>query len=245
MSALLQLDDLHVSYGDFEALHGVSLEVGEGEVVAIVGANGAGKSTTLRAIAGLTPPRSGTITYGGERIDGLSPRALVQRGIALTPEGRQLFPEMTVEDNLLVGTEARAPSRASANLKRMYERLPVLAERRSQLAGTLSGGEQQMAAIARALMSEPRLLLLDEPSLGLAPRIVQQIFEWVREIGASGTTVVLVEQNVAASLLLARHAYVLAEGSVALHGPAEEIARDAGVQQAYLGHSGAEKAENP
>jgi branched-chain amino acid transport system ATP-binding protein len=237
MSVLLRIEDLHVAYGDFEAIHGVSLEIEEGSIVAILGANGAGKSTTLRAISGLTPPRSGTITYAGERVEGLLPRALVERGIALTPEGRQLFPSMSVEDNLLVGTEARATSRARENLKKMYDRLPILAERRSQLAGTLSGGEQQMAAIARALMSEPRLLLLDEPSLGLAPRIVQQIFDWVREIHQAGTTIILVEQNVASSLQLAQQAYVLAEGVVALHGPAEEIAVDAGVRQAYLGHT--------
>jgi branched-chain amino acid transport system ATP-binding protein len=243
MSALLKLENLRVAYGDFEALHGVSLEVEEGEILAILGANGAGKTTTLRAIAGLTPPRAGSITYAGDRVDGLAPRALVERGIALTPEGRQLFPGMTVEDNLLVGTEARATANARANLKKMYERLPILGERRSQLAGTLSGGEQQMAAIARSLMSEPRLLLLDEPSLGLAPRIVQQIFDWIGEIHQTGTTIVLVEQNVASSLQLARNAYVLAEGTVALRGPAEEIARDAGVRQAYLGHGAAEIAE--
>ena len=235
MSILLKVEDLHVNYGDFEAVHGVSLEVEEGEIVAMVGANGAGKSTTLRAISGLTPPRSGSITYAGERIDGSSPKDLVQRGIALVLEGRQLFPEMTVEDNLLVGSNTRAGGNAQKNLRAMYERLPRLAERRMQLAGTLSGGEQQMAAIARALMSEPRLLLLDEPSLGLAPVIVQQIFDWIRAIHDMGTTVLLVEQNVAASLQLARHAYVLSEGRVALHGPAEEIARDAGVRQAYLG----------
>ena len=235
MSALLKVEDLHVNYGDFEAVHGVSLEVEEGEIVAVVGANGAGKTTTLRAISGLTPPRSGSITYAGERVDGLSPKDLVQRGIALVLEARQLFPEMTVEENLLVGAGARGGNKARKNLDAMYERLPRLAERRTQLAGTLSGGEQQMAAIARALMSEPRLLLLDEPSLGLAPVIVQQIFDWVRAIHDTGTTVLLVEQNVAASLQLARHAYVLSEGRVALHGPAEEIARDAGVRQAYLG----------
>ena len=237
MSILLKIDDLHVNYGDFEAVHGVSLEVEEGEIVAIVGANGAGKSTTLRAISGLTPPRSGTITYAGERVDGLAPKELVERGIALVLEGRQLFPEMTVEDNLFVGADARGTSKSRTNLHAMYERLPRLAERRTQLAGTLSGGEQQMAAIARALMSEPKLLLLDEPSLGLAPVIVQQIFDWIRDIHKMGTTVLLVEQNVAASLQLARHAYVLAEGRVALHGPAEDIARDAGVRQAYLGHA--------
>jgi branched-chain amino acid transport system ATP-binding protein len=235
VSTLLKVEDLYVNYGDFEAVHGVSLEVEEGEVVAIVGANGAGKSTTLRAISGLTPPRSGTISYAGERVDGFLPKDLVQRGIALVLEGRQLFPEMTVEDNLLVGAQARAASKTRNNLNAVYERLPRLAERRTQLAGTLSGGEQQMAAIARALMSEPRLLLLDEPSLGLAPVIVQQIFDWIRDIHKTGTTVLLVEQNVASSLQLARHAYVLAEGRVALHGPAEEIARDAGVRQAYLG----------
>jgi branched-chain amino acid transport system ATP-binding protein len=235
VSLLLKVEDLHVNYGDFEAVHGVSLEVEEGEIVAIVGANGAGKSTTLRALSGLTPPRSGTITYAGERVDGLSPKELVQRGIALVLEGRQLFPEMTVEDNLLVGTNTRGGGSVHENLNAMYERLPRLSERRMQLAGTLSGGEQQMAAIARALMSEPRLLLLDEPSLGLAPVIVQQIFDWIRAIHDTGTTVLLVEQNVAASLQLARHAYVLSEGRVALHGPAEEIARDAGVRQAYLG----------
>jgi branched-chain amino acid transport system ATP-binding protein len=242
VSVLLKLENLHVSYGDFEALHGVSLEVEEGSILAILGANGAGKTTTLRAISGLTPPHSGTITYDGERVDGLSARALVQRGIALSPEGRQLFPSMSVEDNLLAGTEARATSRARANLKKMYDRLPILAERHTQLAGTLSGGEQQMAAIARALMSEPRLLLLDEPSLGLAPRIVQQIFDWVREIHQGGTTIILVEQNVASSLQLAQYAYVLAEGLVALHGPAEEIALDAGVRQAYLGHNAVENS---
>jgi branched-chain amino acid transport system ATP-binding protein len=237
VSALLRVEELHVSYGDFEAVHGVSLEVEEGEIAVIVGANGAGKSTTLRALSGLTPPRSGSIFYGGERVDGLSPKALVQRGIALVLESRQLFPEMTVEENLLVGAQARAGAKARANLDAMYQRLPRLSERRTQLAGTLSGGEQQMAAIARALMSEPRLLLLDEPSLGLAPVIVQQIFDWIRDIHKGGTTILLVEQNVAASLQLARHAYVLAEGRVALHGPAEEIARDAGVRQAYLGHN--------
>jgi branched-chain amino acid transport system ATP-binding protein len=243
MSALLRLDDIHVSYGVFEALHGVSLHVEEGEIAAIIGANGAGKSTTLRAISGLTPPRSGTITYAGERVDGLGARTLVQRGIALCPEGRQLFPEMSVEDNLLVGTEVRGSSRARVNLQKMYERLPRLADRRAQLAGTLSGGEQQMAAIARALMSEPRLLLLDEPSLGLAPLIVQQIFEWVREIHDAGTTVVLVEQNVSSSLQLAQSAYVLSEGTVVLHGPADEIARNAAVREAYLGHVTAKIAE--
>ena len=235
--SLLRVENLHVNYGDFAALHGVSLEVEEGEIVAVIGSNGAGKTTTLKTVAGLLAPRAGEIFFDGERVDGRTPRNLVERGIALSLEGRQLFPEMTVEENLLVGAEARASRKARANLRAMFDRLPVLAQRRNQLAGTLSGGEQQMAAIARALMSEPRLLLLDEPSLGLAPLIVEQIFAWVREINAAGTTVVLVEQNVAQSLRLARHAYVLAEGRVALRGPADEIARDTDVKRAYLGQS--------
>jgi len=232
------MDDVRVAYGDFVALQGVSLTVDEGEIVAIIGANGAGKSTTRKAIAGLCGCRSGTIEFAAARIDGLGTGPLVERGIALVLEGRQLFAEMTLEENLLAGADVRR-ARAGARrvLAHMYERLPVLAERRNQLAGTLSGGEQQMAAIARALMSQPRLLLLDEPSLGLAPRMFAQIFAWIQEINRAGTTIVLVEQNVAQSLALARNAYVLAEGRVALAGTAEAIAGDAGVQRAYLGQS--------
>jgi branched-chain amino acid transport system ATP-binding protein len=232
----LEVRDLRVSYGEFAALQGVSLDVESGEIVAIVGANGAGKSTLLKAIAGLVPARAGTIAFDGRRCDGCSPRTLVERGIAMTLEGRQLFPEMTIEDNLLAGAEIRrGRGRAKANLAAIYDRLSVLRERRHQLAGTLSGGEQQMVAIGRSLMSEPALLLLDEPSLGLAPRIVGRIFEWVRDINRAGTTVVIVEQNIAASLALASRAYVLAEGRVVMAGIAADIARDEGVRVAYLG----------
>ncbi|GAC1414193.1 MAG: ABC transporter ATP-binding protein [Candidatus Velthaea sp.] len=238
---MLEVESIEVAYGDFVAVHDVSLAVPAESIVAVIGANGAGKSTTLRAIAGITRARSGSITFDGERIEGLTPDRLVERGIALVLEGRQLFPEMTVEENLLVGGDvSRARRGARQRLKRMYEQLPLLAERRMQLAATLSGGEQQMAAIARALMSEPRLLLLDEPSLGLAPRIVAQIFSLILEIRKAGTTVVLVEQNVAQSLALASRAYVLAEGRVAISGDAATIAGDAGIQRAYLGAAGPE-----
>jgi len=233
--------DLCVSYGQFAALQDVSLDVERGDIVAIVGANGAGKSTTLKALAGLVPPRAGTIAFAGRPCEGSSPRTLVERGIAMTLEGRQLFGEMTVEENLLTGAEIRrSRARAKANLAAIYDRLSTLRERRHQLAGTLSGGEQQMVAIGRSLMSEPNLLLLDEPSLGLAPRMVARIFEWVRDINRAGTTVVIVEQDIAASLKLATHAYVLSEGRVVMAGSAEEIARDEGVRAAYLGH-GTEK----
>jgi branched-chain amino acid transport system ATP-binding protein len=232
----LEVRDLCVSYGEFAALQGVSLDVERGEIVAIVGANGAGKSTLLKTIAGLLRARSGTIVFDGRSGEACSPRTLVERGIAITLEGRQLFAEMTVEDNLLAGAEIRrSRSRAKANLAAIYERLEVLRERRHQLAGTLSGGEQQMVAIGRSLMSEPSLLLLDEPSLGLAPRVVARIFDWVREINRAGATVVIVEQNIAASLALASRAYVLAEGRVVMAGDAAEIARDEGVRVAYLG----------
>ena len=236
----LEVRDLHVSYGQFAAVQGVSLDVERGDIVAIVGANGAGKTTTLKALAGLLPAKSGTIAFDGRRCEGSNPRTLVERGIALTLEGRQLFGEMTIEDNLLAGSEiGRSRARSRANLAAIYDRLPRLRERRRQLAGTLSGGEQQMVAIGRSLMSEPSLLLLDEPSLGLAPRIVRDIFEWVRDINRAGTTVVMVEQNVAASLALATRAYVLSEGRVVLTGSAAAIAADEGVQTAYLGFGAA------
>jgi branched-chain amino acid transport system ATP-binding protein len=236
MSALLHVEDLYVSYGEFEALHGVSLEVQEGEIVAIVGANGAGKTTTLRALAGLTPPRRGRISYGGQRVDGLPPRELVERGIALIPEGRQLFPQMSVEDNLLVGAEARATGRARANLNRMYERLPLLSERRSQLAGTLSGGEQQMVAIARGLMSEPHVLLLDEPSLGLAPRVMAQVMDLVVRLSRErGLTIVLVEQNARSALAVADHGVVLNLGRVVASADAATLAADVALRHHYLG----------
>ena len=236
--SLLEVSDLHVAYGEFAALHGVTLAVEEGEIVAIIGANGAGKSTLLKAVAGLLPTQSGTIAFAGERVERAAARRRVDLGLALTLEGRRLFPEMTVEENLLVGSEiARARGRARANVERMYERFPVLANRRTQLAGTLSGGEQQMCAIARSLMSEPRMLMLDEPSLGLAPRITAQIFDLVVAINATGTTVVLVEQNVEQTLAIANRAYVLNEGTIAMSGAAGEVSSREEVRAAYLGEA--------
>ncbi|TAM76998.1 ABC transporter ATP-binding protein [bacterium] len=233
---MLSVRDLNVSYGDFKALHGVSLEVDEGETVVIVGANGAGKTTTMKSIAGILHVRSGEIQLCGERIERKSPREIVERGLVLVPEGRHLFAEMTVQENLLVGGQAvRSRRNLRANTAAMEERFPILGQRRSQAAGTLSGGEQQMLAVARALMSEPRIILMDEPSIGLSPLLTARIFAMVREINGMGITVVLVEQNVVQSLELATRAYVIAEGRVVLQGGAAEIRGHADVKRAYLG----------
>ncbi|MDE2571671.1 MAG: ABC transporter ATP-binding protein [bacterium] len=235
---MLRVSDLRVSYGAFKALHGVSLEVDEGEVVVIVGANGAGKTTTMKAIAGLLRTEHGEIALDGQRIERKNAREIVERGLCLVPEGRQLFPEMSVRENLLVGGQPwRSRKRVRANLAAMEERFPILGQRHGQAAGTLSGGEQQMLAIARGLMSEPRLLLLDEPSIGLSPILTSRIFSMVREINTMGISVLLVEQNVAQSLSLASRAYVIAEGRVVLQGDAREIRGHAEVKRAYLGES--------
>jgi branched-chain amino acid transport system ATP-binding protein len=218
------------------AVRDVSLEIAAGEFVALVGSNGAGKTTTLRAVTGLLRPRRGTVELDGRRIDGLSPANIVRRGIAHVPEGRQLFPSMTVRENLELG--ARTPesrARRAETLDRICALFPRLAERHGQLAGTLSGGEQQMCAIGRALMSLPRLLLLDEPSLGLAPMMVRLIFDNLRSINAEGTTVLLVEQNVRKALELSTRAYVMENGRIALSGSREELLRSDAVRQAYLG----------
>jgi branched-chain amino acid transport system ATP-binding protein len=218
------------------AVRDVSLEIAAGEFVALVGSNGAGKTTTLRAVTGLLRPRRGTVELDGRRIDGLSPANIVRRGIAPVPEGRQLFPSMTVRENLELG--ARTPesrARRAETLDRICALFPRLAERHGQLAGTLSGGEQQMCAIGRALMSLPRLLLLDEPSLGLAPMMVRLIFDNLRSINAEGTTVLLVEQNVRKALELSTRAYVMENGRIALSGSREELLRSDAVRQAYLG----------
>jgi len=236
MSALLRADGLELAYGDMVAVRDVSLEIAAGEFVAIVGSNGAGKTTTLRAITGLVRPRRGTVELDGERIDGLGPADIVSRGIAHVPEGRQLFPTMTVRENLELG--ARTPAsraRRGETLDRVCALFPRLAERFGQLAGTLSGGEQQMCAIGRGLMSLPRLLLLDEPSLGLAPVMVTLIFENLRRINAEGTTVLLVEQNVRKALELSTRAYVLEQGRVALSGARAALLQSDAIKQAYLG----------
>jgi branched-chain amino acid transport system ATP-binding protein len=233
MSTLLRLDSVEAGYRDLVAVRDVSLEVRAGEVVALIGGNGAGKTTTLRAITGLLALRRGRIEFEGERIDGRTPSYVVARGIAHVPEGRQLFPTMSVLENLELGARDRA-SRA-AGLEAVFALFPRLREREGQMAGTLSGGEQQMCAIGRGLMARPRLLLLDEPSLGLAPVMVKLIFENLAAINATGTTILLVEQNVARSLALARRAYVLENGRIVLAGPRATLQQSAHIKQAYLG----------
>jgi len=234
--ALLRLEGVEVAYGDMVAVRGVSMTVAPGELVALIGSNGAGKTTTLRAIGGLLRPRQGTIEFDGARIDGLASAEVVARGIAHVPEGRQLFPSMTVLENLELG--ARTPTARAARqetLRTVFELFPRLAERRRQLAGSLSGGEQQMCAIGRALMARPRLLMLDEPSLGLAPVMVGAIFDNLARINREGTTVLLVEQNVLRALRLSHRAYVLENGTIALEGPRDRLLADEGIKRAYLG----------
>ena len=236
MSTLLRVDGIEVGYGALTAVREVSLEVAAGETVALIGSNGAGKTTTLKAITGLLPLRRGTVTLDGERLDGLSPARVVGRGIAHVPEGRQLFPTMTVRENLELGAAGReARARRADTLEWVFRLFPRLAERTRQLAGTLSGGEQQMCAIGRGLMARPRLLMLDEPSLGLAPVVVKQIFEVLAQINRDGTTILLVEQNVARALGLAHRGYVLENGRVALSGSGDALLASGHIKQAYLG----------
>lgn len=224
------------SYGQIAALKGVTLSVKAGHLVALIGANGAGKSTTLRAISGLVPPRSGSMTFEGEDITGASPQSVLTRGIAHCPEGRRVFPHMTVEENLDMGAYLRSDSSEIAvDRDRIYGEFPRLAERRKQAAGTLSGGEQQMLAIGRALMSRPRLIMFDEPSLGLAPNIVERTFAIIRAIRDTGTTVLLVEQNAFAALEMCDHAYLLEAGRVVLSGPGADLIENEHVRRAYLG----------
>jgi len=232
--SLLAVQDLVTAYGSVEALHGISFHVDDGEIVALLGANGAGKTTTLRTISGLLRPRAGEVRFAGERIDTRPAHEIVRLGLTHVPEGRWIFTLLTVEENLRLGAYAeRRVSREA--LDRVFTQFPRLAERRGQLAGTLSGGEQQMLAMARALMTRPRLLLLDEPSMGLAPVLVRGIFQTIAEINRQGTTVLLVEQNANAALRLARRAYVLETGRIALEGLGAELARNEAVRRAYLG----------
>jgi branched-chain amino acid transport system ATP-binding protein len=236
MSTLLRVDGIEVGYGDLTAVGDVSLEVREGEAVALIGANGAGKTTTLRAISGLLPLRRGRIEFEGQRLDGLTSAQIVARGIAHVPEGRQLFPTMTVLENLELGARTRAArARRDESLGRVFDLFPRLRERRGQLAGTLSGGEQQMCAIGRGLMACPRLLMLDEPSLGLAPVMVKAIFEDLGRINVQGLTILLVEQNVLRSLHLAHRGYVLENGRVTRSGTGPELLASGHIKQAYLG----------
>ncbi len=232
---LLNVQDLHVSYGAIRAVHGVSFEVDEGEIVTLIGANGAGKSTILNTIAGLLSPNSGRITYQGQDIGGLDAHKVVQRGLALVPEGRRIFGNLTVSENLrLAGYQLQADERAR-RMKRVFELFPRLGERRDQLGDTLSGGEQQMLAVGRALVTGGHLMLLDEPSMGLAPILVQHIFSILKEINAQGTTILLVEQNAHMALKIAQRAYVLETGHIVLSGPAAQLASNPDVQKAYLG----------
>jgi branched-chain amino acid transport system ATP-binding protein len=234
---VLELVDVRVHYGKVEALKGVSLEVTEGEIVALIGANGAGKTTALKTISGVRPVTSGTIRFQGRDLHGVPAHERVQLGISQAPEGRRIFPGMTVLENLSMGTYGRRDDKDAfgADLERVFTLFPRLAERRRQPGGTLSGGEQQMLAIGRALMARPSLLLLDEPSMGLAPRLVSQIFEIVSEINEQGTTVLLVEQNAAQALQRSQRAYVLEAGRVVKSAVARELLQDAAVEAAYLG----------
>jgi branched-chain amino acid transport system ATP-binding protein len=234
MSPLLEVRDLDVRYGAIRAIKGIDFTVEEGEIVALLGANGAGKTTTQKTISGMLRPAAGSITFDGRRIDGIPAHRLIGLGICHVPEGRHVFPRMTVAENLEMGAfRFRRPD--EAELERVLELFPRLRERFRQQAGTLSGGEQQMLAIGRALMGKPRLLLLDEPSMGLAPLIVRQIFEIIREINASGVTVLLVEQNAAQALALASRGYVLETGEIVLSGTGQELLADDRVRAAYLG----------
>ncbi len=233
---LLQVEGLRVAYGRIQALRGIDLTVGDGEIVTLLGGNGAGKTTTLRTISGLLHPLSGSISFDGQRIDGLKAHDIVGLGIGHVPEGRRIFPRMSVHENLTMGAYRRRGD-LSADLDRVLTLFPVLKERRTQPGGNLSGGEQQMLAIGRALMGKPRLLLLDEPSMGLAPMIVARIFEILREINDQGTTLLVVEQNAAQALRLASRGYVLETGSIALSDTAPALLADDRVRSAYLGES--------
>jgi branched-chain amino acid transport system ATP-binding protein len=235
-ATVLELGDVHVYYGAIHALKGVSVSVGEGEIVTLIGANGAGKSTTLRAINGLNRPRQGTIRFQGRDITGSTPHSIVKSGIAQSPEGRRLFPRMSVMENLEMGAFQRTDRQNfKEDLDRVFELFPRLQERRAQKAGTLSGGEQQMCAIGRALMARPKLLLLDEPSMGLAPIFVERIFEIVVEINKQGTPVLLVEQNALMALDVAQRGYVMETGKIALQGPSSELKTNEDVRRSYLG----------
>ena len=234
---MLEVRALETCYGKIRALREVSIDVPEGATVAIIGANGAGKTTLMRTIAGVLAPRAGSIRFRGEEIAGLPPHGILRRGVALVPEGRAILSRMTVRENLEMGAYVRRDREVAADMERVMDRFPVLRQRQGQPGGSLSGGEQQMLAIARALLSAPRLLLLDEPTLGLAPLVVADIFRIVREINASGTTVLLVEQNVRQAMKVSAHTYVLETGRIVLSGPSAELAEEPRIKAAYLGQT--------
>ena len=233
--SLLKIDDINVYYGNIHAIKGVSFEVNENEIVTLIGANGAGKSTTLNTIAGLMRPRTGTMTFDGKNLNATAAHKTVGLGMALCPEGRRIFQQMTVRENLEMGGYTRPKEEIPASMDDMFRRFPRLKERESQIAGTLSGGEQQMLVIARAMMSRPRLLMLDEPSMGLAPILVEQIFDIIKELHAAGVTILLVEQNAQMALSIADRAYVLETGKVTMSGNADDLLHNDAVRKAYLG----------
>ena len=233
--SLLKVDDIHVYYGSIHAIKGISFEVREGDIVTLIGANGAGKSTTLNTVSGLLKPRSGLISFEGRSIVGIGASKIVSLGMALCPEGRRVFQQMTVRENLEMGGFCRPKDEIPASLEDVFSRFPRLKEREKQVAGTLSGGEQQMLAMGRALMSKPKLLMLDEPSMGLAPILVEQIFDIIQELHRSGTTILLVEQNAQMALSVANRAYVLGTGKITISGDAADVLADDRVRAAYLG----------
>ena len=235
MSALLSVSDLEVSYGAIAALHGISLDVEQGEIVTLIGANGAGKTTTLRTISGLLKPRRGAVSYQGRNITGVKPHAITAMGVSHVPEGRGIFANLSVSDNLELGAYLRKDKVSPKEYERIFTLFPVLKERIKQNAGTLSGGEQQMLAISRALMSKPQVLLLDEPSLGLAPQLVQAIFGVIREINAEGTTILLVEQNAHMALMTAHRGYVMETGRIVLQDTTKALLASDRIKKAYLG----------
>ena len=235
MNTILKVDDIDVYYGAIHAIKGVSFEVNEGEVVTLIGANGAGKSTILKTVAGLLSSHTGSIQFMGKSLGGIPAHKIVPMGLALVPEGRQIFLQMTVEENLQMGAFTRPADEYDASIADVYQRFPRLKERQNQVAGTLSGGEQQMLAMGRALMSKPSLLMLDEPSMGLAPILVEQIFDIVRELNQHGTTILLVEQNANMALSVAHRGYVLETGKIVATGTGAELLEDEAVKKAYLG----------
>ena len=235
MNTILKVDDINVYYGAIHAIKGVSFEVNEGEVVTLIGANGAGKSTILKTVAGLLSSHTGSIQFMGKSLGGIPAHKIVPMGLALVPEGRQIFLQMTVEENLQMGAFTRPADEYDASIADVYQRVPRLKERQNQVAGTLSGGEQQMLAMGRALMSKPSLLMLDEPSMGLAPILVEQIFDIVRELNQHGTTILLVEQNANMALSVAHRGYVLETGKIVATGTGAELLEDEAVKKAYLG----------
>ena len=235
MQEILNVNNIAVFYGSIRAIKGISFTVNAGEVVTLIGANGAGKTTTLNTIAGLLHPKSGSVSFMGENLASVSPHSIVSRGLALVPEGRRIFLQMTVEENLEMGAYTQKKEAVKPMLEQVYEQFPRLKERRRQIGGTLSGGEQQMLAMGRALMSSPKLLMLDEPSMGLAPILVEQIFEIIRTLHRNGTTILLVEQNAQMALSIADRGYVLETGKITLSGTGVELANSENVKKAYLG----------